>query len=104
MSVAGQHYLQAELAHDDKTGEIGKRNARLIVIPEPQAPGSSKPLRRHVFDVQESLARRVEDSFQESPRVAELESALAATAAEFVADERNYADVPSVVQISEVVE
>jgi uncharacterized protein (TIGR02118 family) len=36
--------------------------------------------------------------------MAELESALAATAAEFVADERNYADGPSVVQISEVVE
>jgi hypothetical protein len=36
--------------------------------------------------------------------MAELESAMAATAAEFVADERNYADGPSVVQISEVVE
>ncbi len=34
----------------------------------------------------------------------ELENALIATAAEFVADERNYTDVPSVVQISEVVE
>ena len=33
----------------------------------------------------------------------ELESALGATAAEFIADERNYTDVPSVVQISEVV-
>jgi uncharacterized protein (TIGR02118 family) len=36
--------------------------------------------------------------------MAEMESALAATAAEFVADERNYTDGPSVVQISEVVE
>jgi uncharacterized protein (TIGR02118 family) len=36
--------------------------------------------------------------------MAELESALAATAAEFVADQRNYSDGPSVVQISEVVE
>ena len=36
--------------------------------------------------------------------MAELESALAATAADFVADERNYADGPSVVQISEVVD
>ena len=36
--------------------------------------------------------------------LAEMESALAATAAEFIADERNYTDVPSVVQISEVVE
>ena len=36
--------------------------------------------------------------------MAELESALKATAAEFVADERNYFDGPSVVQISEVVE
>lgn len=36
--------------------------------------------------------------------MSELESALGATAAEFVADERNYTDVPSVVQISEVVE
>ena len=36
--------------------------------------------------------------------MAELESALSATAAEFIADERNYTDVPSVVQISEVVE
>jgi uncharacterized protein (TIGR02118 family) len=36
--------------------------------------------------------------------MAEMESALAATAAEFVADERNYTDVPSVVQISEVIE
>ena|SRR5258707_6589837 len=36
--------------------------------------------------------------------MAELESALQATAAEFVADERNYTNVPSVVQISEVVE
>ena len=34
----------------------------------------------------------------------EMESALAATAGEFVADERNYTDSPSVVQISEVVE
>jgi uncharacterized protein (TIGR02118 family) len=32
--------------------------------------------------------------------MAELDSALQATAAEFVADERNYANVPSVVQIS----
>ena len=36
--------------------------------------------------------------------IAELESALAATAAEFIADERNYFDGGSVVQISEVVE
>lgn len=36
--------------------------------------------------------------------MAELESALQATAAEFIADERNYASVPGVVQISEVVE
>jgi uncharacterized protein (TIGR02118 family) len=36
--------------------------------------------------------------------MAELQSALKATAAEFVADERNYFDGPSVVQISEVVE
>jgi uncharacterized protein (TIGR02118 family) len=34
----------------------------------------------------------------------DLQSALAATAADFIADERNYTDVPSVVQISEVVE
>jgi uncharacterized protein (TIGR02118 family) len=34
----------------------------------------------------------------------ELESALAATASEFIADERNYTDTPSVVQISEVIE
>ena len=36
--------------------------------------------------------------------MAELEAALQATAAEFVADEQKYATVPSVVQISEVVE
>jgi uncharacterized protein (TIGR02118 family) len=36
--------------------------------------------------------------------MAEMESALAATAAEFIADERKYTTVPSVVQISEVVE
>ena len=36
--------------------------------------------------------------------MAELESALDATVAEFVADERNYTNTPSVVQISEVVE
>ncbi len=36
--------------------------------------------------------------------MAELEVALAATAAEFIADERNYTDTPSVVQISEVIE
>jgi len=36
--------------------------------------------------------------------LADLQSALAATAADFIADERNYTDVPSVVQISEVVE
>ena len=36
--------------------------------------------------------------------LAELQNALAATAADFIADERNYTDVPSVVQISEVVE
>ncbi len=36
--------------------------------------------------------------------MAEMESALAATAAEFIADERNYTDSPSVVQISEVVD
>ena len=35
--------------------------------------------------------------------MAELGSALEATAAEFIADEKNYTDVPSVVQISEVV-
>lgn len=34
----------------------------------------------------------------------DLLSALAATAAEFIADEPNYTNVPSVVQISEVVE
>ena len=34
----------------------------------------------------------------------DMETALEATAAEFVADERNYTDVRSVVQISEVVE
>jgi hypothetical protein len=36
--------------------------------------------------------------------MAELESALTATAAEFIADEPNYTSVPSVLQISEVVE
>ena len=36
--------------------------------------------------------------------MAEMESALEATAAEFIADERKYASVPSVVQISEVVQ
>src|ERR1051325_4214788 len=35
--------------------------------------------------------------------LAEMESALQATAAEFIADEKRYTDVPSVVQISEVV-
>jgi uncharacterized protein (TIGR02118 family) len=35
--------------------------------------------------------------------LADLQSALTATAADFIADERNYTDVPSVVQISEVV-
>jgi len=34
----------------------------------------------------------------------ELQDALKATAAEFIADERNYTDAPSVVQISEVIE
>lgn len=36
--------------------------------------------------------------------MADLESALAATAGEFIADERNYTNVQSVVQVSEVVE
>jgi uncharacterized protein (TIGR02118 family) len=36
--------------------------------------------------------------------MAEMESALAATAAEFIADEPKYASVPSVVQVSEIVE
>jgi len=36
--------------------------------------------------------------------MAEMESAMNATAAEFIADERRYTDGPSVVQISEVVE
>ena len=36
--------------------------------------------------------------------LAEMESALEATAAEFIEDARRYTDVPSVVQISEVVE
>ncbi len=36
--------------------------------------------------------------------MAELQHALEATAAEFIADERNYASALSVVQISEVVE
>ena len=36
--------------------------------------------------------------------MAELVSAMSATAADFITDERNYTDVPSVVQISEVVE
>lgn len=36
--------------------------------------------------------------------MADLENALQATAAEFIADEPNYTNVPSVVQISEVVE
>src|SRR5438445_6398641 len=35
--------------------------------------------------------------------LAEMESALQATAAQFIEDARNYTDVPSVVQISEVV-
>src|SRR5215813_4685980 len=34
--------------------------------------------------------------------MADLEAALGATVAEFIADQRNYTDVPSVVQISEV--
>jgi len=38
------------------------------------------------------------------PTLADLESALQATAAEFIADEPNYTNVRSVVQISEVVE
>ena len=36
--------------------------------------------------------------------LSDLQSALAATAADFMADERNYTDVRSVVQISEVVD
>lgn len=36
--------------------------------------------------------------------MAEVESALAATAPEFIADERNYAGVRSMVQISEVID
>jgi len=36
--------------------------------------------------------------------MSELESALAVTAAEFIADEQNYTDVPSVVQISEIID
>jgi uncharacterized protein (TIGR02118 family) len=36
--------------------------------------------------------------------MAEMDSALTATAAEFIADERNYFDGSSVVQISEVME
>ena len=36
--------------------------------------------------------------------MADMLTALEATAAEFVADERNYTDVSSVVQISEVIE
>ena len=36
--------------------------------------------------------------------MAELQAALEATAAEFIADEQNYTDTPSVVQISEVIE
>ena len=36
--------------------------------------------------------------------LAELDSALQATAAEFIADELNYTTVPGVVQISEVVD
>jgi uncharacterized protein (TIGR02118 family) len=35
--------------------------------------------------------------------LASMESALQATAAEFIADEKHYTDVPGVVQISEVV-
>lgn len=34
----------------------------------------------------------------------DLENALTATVADFIADEPNYTDVPSVVQISQVVE
>jgi uncharacterized protein (TIGR02118 family) len=36
--------------------------------------------------------------------MAEVESALSATAPDFIADERNYAGNPSLVQISEVVD
>jgi uncharacterized protein (TIGR02118 family) len=36
--------------------------------------------------------------------IADMQNALANTAADFIADERNYTDVPSVVQINEVVE
>jgi uncharacterized protein (TIGR02118 family) len=36
--------------------------------------------------------------------MAEMESAMAATASEFIADQANYYDAPSIVQISEVVE
>jgi uncharacterized protein (TIGR02118 family) len=36
--------------------------------------------------------------------IADMQNALADTAADFIADERNYTTVPSVVQINEVVE
>src|SRR5215467_1946651 len=36
--------------------------------------------------------------------IADMQNALAHTAADFIADERNYTDTPSVVQINEVVE
>src|SRR5215510_11340090 len=36
--------------------------------------------------------------------MADLQDAMQATAADFIADERNYTDTPSVVQISEVLE
>jgi len=36
--------------------------------------------------------------------IADMQNALASTAADFIADERNYTTVPSVVQINEVIE
>jgi uncharacterized protein (TIGR02118 family) len=36
--------------------------------------------------------------------IADMQNALANTAADFIADERNYTTVPSVVQINEVIE
>jgi len=54
------------------------------------------------FPLPDRLITRSATLFFET--MADLQSALEATVAEFVADERNYTDAPSLAQISKVVE
>ena len=73
MGVGGQYAPQSEFLHHNETGEIGKGNARLVAIAEPQTPSGAEAFRCHVLDVEEFLPGCLEYAFRKAtPRRTEL--------------------------------